>query len=158
MGCWRLHWSCRNGKSQTYSWTRLKPNKQTLLVLLLHTKHLNPEFPRAQQMQRRIYWLFFFFALHQSKIINVLKRECRTKREFLLCKAEFLVIAIKKNPFFKLIIFFPKSIQDFLPVLLPGCPEAMVLWYQTSFQPRFTVMLKGDTILSARPRHSDTFR
>lgn len=60
MGCWRLHWLYRNGKSQTYSWIRLKPNKQTLLVPLRHKKCLNPESPRAEKMQRRI--CFFFFC------------------------------------------------------------------------------------------------
>lgn len=61
MGCWRLHWPYRNRKSQTYSLTTLKSNKQTLWVPVLQKKCSNPEFPRAEEMQRRI---FFFFALH----------------------------------------------------------------------------------------------
>lgn len=80
----------------------------------------------------------------------MLTKECRTRRELLLCKAGFLIaIFFFFNLLLKLFIFFPGSIEDFLPVLILGCPEAIVLWYQISFQPSFTVML--EVVQSCQP-------
>lgn len=85
----------QEGKSQTDSWTRFKPNKQTLLVLLLHKKHFNPELPRAEERQRRICWLSLYYTEVRSLMCS--RRNAGLEGSSYFAKLNFLLLQLKKK-------------------------------------------------------------